>query len=124
MAILSAYHTSRRPARFAAFVLGSLTFIGCGGDSSTSVTVDTICSSPVNVSVTQGSTTPTISWSPSCKVQSLSVEDAGSGTVMWAIGNAAGMSPPITYGVAPGGAIVGVPPAALLRGTAYGVSLF
>jgi hypothetical protein len=100
----------------------ALVLVGCGGDSA-STAVDAICAGPILVAVGQG-TTPSISWSPACKAQAISVEDVNSGTIVWSIANRDGMTTPITYGSKPVGSTTGVEAAALQRGTAYDITVF
>jgi hypothetical protein len=97
--------------------------LSCGGDSSTNADPNAICTDAVNVTVSAGAS-PVISWSPSCKVVFLTVEDFQNGDTQWAVSAQTGFSSPVTYGVVPPGATQSAPANALVSGTNYNVMLF
>ena len=77
------------------------------------------CDSVANVVISQGSA-PTISWSPECGLGSIAVHRAVDSAEVWAVYSDAGqLASPITFGIAPKGAIIGTPPTPLVPGQQY-----
>ena len=109
------------------FVLLFFVISSCSDDDPASPRQQTplaACSGPVTVVVGSG-TTPTFSWSPACSLFLLLVED-NSGADQWSVitDSTNAIAPPVTYGVVPPGATGDFPPATLVSGTSYEVSVF
>ncbi len=117
-------HFARRfSAVLVAVLVAVLSASACGGGSTSSVNSNALCTSVVFADITAG-TTPTITWTPSCRVAFISIANANNGDVQWAVGLPAGFSPPVKYGVAPTGATTSTGPITLVTGTAYTLTLF
>ena len=80
------------------------------------------CSAPVSFSVSAG-LTPTISWTPRCRLAGLFVEAVESGGDVWAIeaDGSEGISSGIVYGTVPTGAAEDAPAEPLATGASYRV---
>jgi hypothetical protein len=109
-------------------VLGVMTaLVGCGSDTAPTPPLAP-CSGALTVSVTSG-TTPTISWSPACGVNRLSVDlvDAPAGTVstVWGLVTSSSdeFGPSVRYGVVPNGATADPASAPLQAGKSYRVQV-
>ena len=83
------------------------------------------CTGQVSITVSSG-TTPTISWTPACRLSLVLVEPVNSGDDLWVIGtdSANAIAPPIVYGVTPPGARQIWGPTTLVTGQGYGVYVF
>jgi hypothetical protein len=101
------------------FLLPSL---ACSSDSN-GPSGQATCAGNVTVTVSN-STTPSISWTPACRLFFVLVEEA-QGDVWGAISDGTNaIETPVQYGVVPAGATEQTPPAALVAGTPYTVSVF
>jgi len=86
------------------------------------------CSGQLSVTASSG-TKPSISWAPACAVNRLEVFQVGvpAGAVGggWTISSPTGyFTPPVSYGVAPSGAVADRPADALQVGKTYEVNVF
>jgi hypothetical protein len=105
--------------RFIGFVL--LASVSCSNDVSAPETSGP-CTSDVAVTISAG-TTPTFTWTPTCRVIALLVEEGASDR--WFLeASGAGIAPGVTYGSAPAGASEDAPAIPLVSGTTYEVILF
>jgi hypothetical protein len=101
-----------------AFLLPSL---ACSSDSN-GPGGQAACAGNVTVVVSNG-TTPSISWTPACRLFFVLVEEA-QGDVWGAISDGTNaIETPVQYGVVPTGATELTPPVALNAGTQYTVSV-
>jgi len=83
----------------------------------------TACTGDVTLAVTSG-TTPSISWSPACKLFLMLVE-AESGDVWGVISDGTNaIETPVGYGVVPAGATELAAPVPLIAGAPYTVTVF
>ena len=99
-----------------AFLL-AFTVAGCGDSTGPG---GAPCTGSVDVTVSSG-TTPTISWTPNCRLWLVGVE-ADDGDV-WVIASPGrnGISPGVRYGVVPRGAMSDGPAVPLIAGQTYNV---
>jgi hypothetical protein len=101
-------------------LLGALA--ACGSDDPGAIPA---CTGPVAMTVGSGST-PKISWSPTCRVATLSVDPNSDFTVVWVLrtaGDTNGITPPIDYGASPNGVMTLFGPGPLQAGTTYRVRI-
>lgn len=101
-------------------VLGLLA--ACGSDDPGAIPA---CTGPVAMTVGSGST-PRISWSPACRVATLTVDPNSDFTVVWVLrtaGDTNGITPPIDYGASPNGVMTLFGPGPLQAGTPYRVRI-
>ena len=103
----------------ASLLLGAVGFGACS--SGTGPSRDRECNGDVLVSVSAG-TTPTFSWTPSCRLTFLKVESATGATPMWSIGDPLiqnSIASQVRYGTVPPGALQVREPIPLMPGTSY-----
>jgi hypothetical protein len=104
------------------FVTCAAALSACSGSSPTEPGPLTACGGPVTVSVSAG-TTPTFTWTPSCSVFAVLVEDVSSDT-WYLFKQGGGIAPGVRYGVVPQGAVQDAPAIPLQAGRAYEAILF
>ena len=95
----------------------------CGGTDAVGTKDLLPCTGPVAISVSTG-TTPTISWTPACKVYYLDIEVADTFEEIWAVANfdeKNTISPGVKFGVTPSDTRLIEGPVTLRAGTAYSV---
>lgn len=97
-------------------VLGAAAALACGTDVPFVPEPPAFCESAVTMQVA-GGTTPTISWSPACRVTRLTVVQ-GTDTV-WYIRALDGLDPGLRYGTAPYGSQIFVDAKPLAAGASY-----
>ena len=110
---------NRRRILVCSAILGAL--VGCEDEGPTGREVPTLCEQGVTITVGTG-LTPSFEWSPVCRVTMLQVRDAETDIPVWTLlaGPFNGLTPPVTYGTAPPGAITSGPDEeALAAGTSY-----
>lgn len=83
-----------------------------------------LCQGDLSVLVSAG-TSPTISWSPACAGNGLTVEVANPShtSAAWAITSNSSFAAPVSYGVLPANATNVVPLVSLVPGTTYRVTV-
>lgn len=118
----------RRPwtwrwGRIAAVCSMLLAITSCSEDSVSQPTPLSACTTNVSISVSAG-TTPTFTWTPSCRALALLVEQAGGLDEWFTWGQQEGIAPGVRYGVLPAGAAQDDPPTPLETGRTYTVALF
>jgi hypothetical protein len=110
-----------------------LFLIGCAANSESSESVDVgPCFNVFQLKVDTPTGIPLFSWTPNCQIGSLAVTEEHTGLPEWSFygpflsdtGKVTGISSNVHYGVLPPRAIELVPPAALIAGTSYRVTLF
>lgn len=106
-------------------ILAMIAGMGCSDEPSGAGGPLPECTGPVSVAVSPG-TTPTFTWTPTCRLFFLLVEPADAGTDLWSIisDGANLIAPPVTYGVVPNGVQEGDAPTPLVTGTGYEVYLY
>jgi len=77
----------------------------------------------VNVTVGTG-ITPSFTWTPSCRVFAVLVEDNSGGDQWYLTKTTTGIAPGVVYGMVPQGAVQDRAPTPLQRGSSYIVILF
>jgi len=99
----------------------------CGSDSvGPNTSAQPECTGPVTVTVS-GTTTPSFSWAPACRLFFVNVEPTGAGSDQWNVvsDSANAISAPVQYGVVPAGARQLTPSVTpLVSGTSYTVYVF
>jgi len=94
----------------------------CSSSSPTEPTAIAACTGNVTVSISSG-TAPTFTWSPSCNVFAVLVEDDASDQ-WYLVKQGDGIAPGVRYGVVPQGAVQESAAIPLRTGVLYDVILF
>ena len=97
--------------------------MSCSHDTISEPSPLSACNTNVSISVSAG-TTPTFTWTPTCGVLALLVEEAG-GLDQWFVwGQTEGIGPGLRYGVLPAGARQDLPAVPLQAGVMHFVGVF
>jgi len=116
--------TRPRAVPLASLVAGVLVLVSCGGGSDPAAPLGE-CRGNVTMQVASGPV-PRFEWAPACRLDELVVEDVESGERIWHLRTEGrnGLTPGVSYGVAPPGAVVVVPPAPLEHTGRYTGAVF